>query len=111
MRYFTKNLDTILKSAPGMLTKARYSFTKETSYKRNKSGRSIGVNGTHQSRRVFRARGKGVALKGRPRKDTHTKKRSGEPSNCLFPQNVQREKKCLSLAQSVAANKASRKKH
>ena len=85
---FTKNLQTVQKSTPGMFTKAMYTFAKETNFsakKGRKSGRNIGVNNTHKSRRAFKVRGSGSAPKGRPTKVTLPQKRSGGPSACVFP--------------------------
>ena len=112
--HFTKNLGTLDKSTPGMFTKAMYSFTKEINFsaaKGRKSGRHIGVNNTHKSRRAFKVRGSGSAPKGRPTKNTQPKKRSGEPTACVLPLKSQKTKHPRNLTKSVEANRAAEKKH
>ena len=111
---FTKNVQTVQKSTPGMFTKAMYTFTKETHFtakKGRKSGRHIGVNNTHKSRRAFKVRGSGSAPKGRPTKLTQPKKRSGEPTACVLPAKVRKTKHPRNLSKAVAANRAAEKKH
>ena len=111
---FSKQLDTLQKSTPGMFSKALYGFCDDVNFsakKGQKTGRYIGINNTHKARRVYKIRGSGSAPKGRPSKSTRPREKSDEPTSTILPSKVRKTKHPHSLSNAVAAIRVAEKKH
>ena len=115
MKYFLKNIKQVHDAGPRKFIHAMYTFgadfnTASTKGRRKNAGR-IGINSTHKSRRLYKARGSGAAPMGRPSNAVRPRKRGSEPVAHILPAKQRKIKNPRSLSKAVAANRAAEKKH
>ena len=115
IKYFMKNVQKIQNATPGKFIKAMYSFNTEfnsaATKGRRKNAGNIGVNSTHRSRRLYKARGSGTAQKGRPSKAVRPRKRGSDPVATILPCKQRKIKNPRNLSKAVAALRPAEKKH
>ena len=117
LRAFKKQCDLLIKGNDAMVQKSLHNFGKEQTMAavkgRKKNGGRIPIQSRSKARRVFKMRGSGTAIQGRPTKDlSNTKSTDGDVVYYSLPKSKTRKKsRPHSLSTIVEQNLASDKKH